>query len=192
MYTLNRYPIIVKKQFGPNDFVEIEYSFELKEIINDKYRYVISKYVLPASILSEPKRLKCQFDVIIRSMGELNDIYTYPEFACEFMDKQKLGMEFVYFEMQLPENDKNPTFGTYVKSFTDYIATRKAYGDCVIHKPVIFEKSDDLNDSKFDFKDNRPVYKGYAFISDWWSPSEFYKHYEEKINESLKQFSNKG
>ena len=189
MYTLNRYPIVIKHQVGPNDFVEIEYTFELKEIINDKYRYVITKHVLPASVLSEPKRIDGQFDVIIRSMDELNDIYTYPQFACEFMNKQKLGMQFAYFEMQLPENDKNPTLGTYTKSFNDYIVTRKAYGDYAIHKPVIFEKSDE---SKFDFKDDRPVYKGYAFISDWWSPSEFYKHYEEEINKSLKQFSNKG
>jgi len=181
MYTLSRHNVICK-----NDVNETEYEFEFVEIVGDRFRYkfkVFNRY--KDTLGGDLRSPSAEYDIIVRSTSELNNLYNNPEYAHEFISKEAYGCTFIYFEFQLPdEKHSKPGIGTLYSSFETYADIRKSFPTLARNGIVITSMEEDSN--KFDFDNNRPVYIGYCFINDdediWWK-------YEETILKLAKDFS---
>lgn len=192
MYVLNRNPQVITKResVGPGEVYEkiYEYRFEFVEVVGDRFRYKLKVFTRPInamrSVLETPN---AEYDIIVRSMEELNTLYRYPKYTCEFIDKEAMGLKFKYIEFQIPDNDNDDfDIGTLNSDFNAYVELRPKFSSLKHQGIALTSMVSPEEHTRFDFKNKKPIYKGYCFTDE----IDTIGMHKDTIMRLIKQFSN--
>lgn len=163
MYTLSRNMVIKE-----NGSTETDYVFEFVEVVGDRFRYKLKVFKRHANTLRSVGDIPvAQYDIIVRSMEELNTLYRYPEYACEYIAKEAMGLKFKYIELQVPDND-NADFdiGTLNADFNAYVEMRPKFSSLKNQGFALTSMVSPKEHTRFEFKNKKPIYKGYCFTNE--------------------------
>lgn len=192
MYVLNRIPqeITKRESIGPGEVNETiyEYRFEFVEVVGDRFRYKLKVFIRPAhamrSVIDTPN---VEYDIIVRSMEELNILYRYPEYACEYIAKEAMGLKFKYIELQVPDNDDEDfELGTLNADFNAYVEMRPKFSSLKHQGFALTSMVSPEEHTRFEFKNKKPIYKGYCFTDE----IDTIGMHKDTIMRLIKQFSN--
>lgn len=172
MYVLNRIPQVITKRdsVGPGEVKETiyEYRFEFVEVAGDRFRYKLKVFIRHAHAMRSVSEIpNVEYDIIVRSMDELNTLYRHPEYACEYIDKESMGLKFKYFELQIPDNDDEDfELGTLNSDFNAYVEIRPKFSSLKNQGIALTSMVSPEEHTRFDFKNKKPIYKGYCFTDE--------------------------
>lgn len=192
MYVLNRLPqvIIKRDSVGPGEVKETiyEYRFEFVEVAGDRFRYKLKVFTRPSNAMrSISETPNVEYDIIVRSMDELNTLYRHPEYACEYIDKEAMGLKFKYFELQVPDNDDEDFDFDYINSdFNAYVEMRPKFSSLKYQGLTLTSMVSPEEHTRFEFKNKKPIYKGYCFTDE----IDTIGMHKDTIMKLIKQFSN--
>lgn len=192
MYVLNRNPQVITKRVsvGPGEVneTEYEYRFEFVEVVGDRFRYKFKVFIRPANAMRSVSEMpNVEYDIIVRSMEELNTLYRYPEYACEYIDKEAMGLKFKYIVFQIPDNDDEDfELGTLNADFNTYVEMRPKFSSLKHQGFVLTSMVSPEEYTRFEFKNKKPIYKGYCFTDE----IDTIGMHKDTIMRLIKQFSN--
>lgn len=192
MYVLNRNPQVITKRVsvGPGEVneTEYEYRFEFVEVVGDRFRYKLKVFIRPANALRSVSEIpNDEYDIIVRSMEELNTLYRYPEYVCEYIAKEARGLKFKYIELQVPDNDDEDfELGTLNADFNAYVEMRPKFSSLKHQGFALTSMVSPEEHTRFEFKNKKPIYKGYCFIDE----IDTIGMHKDTIMRLIKQFSN--
>ena len=183
MYTLSRHGIITE-----NGSTETQYVFEFVEVVGDRFRYKLKVFKRPANSLRSVGDIPvAQYDIIVRSMEELNTLYRHPEYACEYIDKESMGLKFKYIEFQVPDNDNEDfELGTLNVDFNAYVELRPRFSSLNYQGFALTSMVSPEENTRFEFKNKKPIYKGYCFTDE----IDTIGMHKDTITRLIEQFSN--
>ena len=183
MYTLSRNGIITE-----NGSTETQYVFEFVEVVGDRFRYKLKVFKRPANSLRSVGDIPvAQYEIIVRSMEELNTLYRYPEYAWEYIDKEAMGLKFKYIEFQIPDNDDEDfELGTINADFNTYVELRPRFSSLNYQGIALTSMVSQEEGTRFAFKDKKPIYKGYCFTNE----IDTIGMHRDTIMRLIEQFSN--
>lgn len=190
MYVLNRIPQVITKRVsvGPGEVNETiyEYRFEFVEVVGDRFRYNLKVFTRPIHAMRSVSEIpNVEYDIIVRSMEELNTLYRYPEYACEYIAKEARGLKFKYIELQVPDNDDEDfELGTLNSDFNAYVEIRPKFSS--LKNQGITLTGMVKRSPRFAFKNEKPIYKGYCFTDE----IDTIGMHKDTIMKLIKQFSN--
>lgn len=191
MYVLNRLPQVITKRdsVGPGEVIKTiyEYRFEFVEFVGDRFKYKLKVFTRPSnamrSVIETPN---VEYDIIVRSMDELNTLYRHPEYACEYIDKEAMGLKFKYIELQVPDNDDEDFDFDYINSdFNAYVEMRSKFSSLKYQGLTLTSMVSPDEHTRFEFKNKKPIYKGYCFTDE----IDTIGMHKDTIMRLIKQFS---
>ena len=192
MYVLNRLPQVITKRdsVGPGEVRETiyEYRFEFVEVVGDRFRYKLKVFTRPIHAMrSVSETPNVEYDIIVRSMEELNTLCRYPEYAREYIDKEAMGLKFKYIELQVPDNDDEDfELGTLNADFNTYVEMRPKFSSLKHQGFALTSMVSPEEYTRFEFKNKKPIYKGYCFTDE----IDTIGMHKDTIMKLIKQFSN--
>ncbi len=192
MYVLNRFPQVITKRdsVGPSEVRETiyEYRFEFVEFVGDRFKYKLRVFIRPKNAMRSVSEIpNVEYDIIVRSMEELNILYRYPEYACEYIDKEARGLRFKYIEFQVPDNDDEDfELGTLNADFNAYVEMRPKFSSLKYQGLTLTSMVSPEEHTRFEFKNKKPIYKGYCFTDE----IDTIGMHKDTIMKLIKQFSN--
>ena len=158
MYTLTRTPT----KFENECFIKI-YEFEFVEILSTGLHY---KFRKTRQSKVELSNFNLSYDIIVRDTHELDQLYRNPEYACEYIDNESIGLKFMYFECQLSEEKcELIEVSTLHSNFNEYCRLRERFYGLVGDKIILTDLAHESTAFAFE-NEKLPIYKGYCFTND--------------------------